>query len=139
MMAMMVPAHGDGRAVERVHEARPLVGPVAAVQAPRLEVGAVRARGDLAVALLAGHPGLEVVLLGGRSAQVAGGDVDHAVGDAQAGEDVLLGARMSSCSAERLLGQAELEHLELVELVHTQDAARVLAGGAGFAAEAGAE
>ena len=39
----------------------------------------------------------------------------------------------------RLVGRARSEHLDLVELVHAEDAARVLAGGAGLAAEAGRE
>ena len=41
----------------------PPLGPVADVEAPRLVVGRVRARGQLAVALLPGQPRLEVVLL----------------------------------------------------------------------------
>ena len=44
-----------------------------------------------------------------------------------------------SCSSRERLGIDEAEHLDLVELVHAEDAARVLAGGARLAAEAGRE
>ena len=60
--------------------------PVAAeadVEPARLEVGRVRRRRDLAVALLRREPRLDVVLLHRRRAEVAGGDVDHAVREAE--------------------------------------------------------
>ena len=63
---------------------------VADVQPARLEVGRVRGRGHLAVALLAGHPRLAVVLLGRRGAEVVDRDVDHAVGDPERLQDLLL-------------------------------------------------
>ena len=44
---------------------------------------------------------------------------------------------MRSCSSPLCVGLAEREHLDLVELVHAEDAARVLAVRAGFAPEAG--
>src|SRR5258705_9930779 len=71
--------------VQRVHELVLLaaLAPEARLQAARLEVGAVRGAGHLApVAALAapGNPGLEVELAVGGRAQVARGDVDHAVG-----------------------------------------------------------
>src|SRR5207248_5953226 len=52
-------------AVQRMDEPRRrlLLGPVAGVQPARLVVGRVRAGGELAVALLPGEPGLDVVLL----------------------------------------------------------------------------
>ena len=45
-------------------------------------------------------------------------------------------ARMRSCSSHDSLGLAVREHLDLVELVHAEDAARVLAVRAGLAPEA---
>ena len=66
------------------------VRPVADVQPAGLEVGRVRGRGELAVALLGRQPGLEVVLLGRRVAEVVDRDVDHAVGDLERLEDLLL-------------------------------------------------
>ena len=67
-----------------------LGGPVADVEAAGLVVGRVRARGELAVAALAGQPGLEVVLLGRRGAEVVDGDRHHAVGDLEVLQDRLL-------------------------------------------------
>ena len=46
-------------------------------------------------------------------------------------------ARMRSCSSFDCVGLAEREHLDLVELVHAEDAARVLAVRSGFTPEAG--
>ena len=69
-------AHGDRRPVERVQTLGPLLAAHPDVQAPGLVVGGVRAGGQLAVALLGGQPGLAVVLLGGRVAEVGDGDVD---------------------------------------------------------------
>ncbi len=45
----------------------PSAGPVTDVEPARLEVGGVRARGQLAVAALSREPRLAVVLLGGRA------------------------------------------------------------------------
>ena len=53
------------------------VRPVADLKAPGLEVGRVRARGELAVALLAREPALEVVLAGRLGAEVSEEDVDE--------------------------------------------------------------
>ena len=81
----------DRGAVERRDVARRAgPGAVADVQPARLEVGRVRRRGQLAVALLARQPRLAVVLLGGRGAEVVDGDVDDAVGDPERAEDLLL-------------------------------------------------
>src|SRR5205085_9569483 len=75
------PTDGDRGSVQRVGEARRGVirRAVAGIQATRLVVGRVRARGQLAIALLTGQPRLDVVLLRGRRAEVPGGDVHHAV------------------------------------------------------------
>src|SRR5215208_1251317 len=58
----------------------PLGLPDPATDAAGLVVGAVRGRGELPVGALGGDPGLAVELAGGRGAEVAGGDVDHPVG-----------------------------------------------------------
>ena len=57
---------------------------------PGLVVGGVRARGDLAVALLGREPRLDVVLLGGGRAEVADRDVHHPVRQPEALDDLLL-------------------------------------------------
>ena len=107
------------------------------VQAPSLVVGGVRARRQLAIAALAGQPRLAVVLLGRRAAEVGHGDVDHAIGQARAPSGSPPRSRVSArARLGRLLGRDEAEHLDLVELMHPEDPARVLAGGARLAAEA---
>jgi hypothetical protein len=110
---------------------------VAHAQPPRLEVGRVRGRGDLAVPALRREPGLDVVLLARRGPQVAGSDVHDAVRDAQALDELLLDREQQFVLVGRALGQAEDEHLDLVELVDPEHAARVLAGCARLAPEAG--
>ena len=110
--------------------------PQADAEPPRLEVGGVRARGQLAVASLAWQPRLAVVLLGGRAAELADGDVHDAVGELQLAQDLLLDRQDALVLGRRILRCDEAEHLHLVELVHAEDPARVLAGGARLAAEA---
>ena len=66
---------------------------VADVEPAGLVVGAVAGAGDFAVlaaVAAAGHPGFEVELAIGRAAEVAAGGVDHAIGNAQAVEDLAL-------------------------------------------------
>ncbi len=112
---------------------------VADVEAARLVVGRVRARGELAEVPLAGQPGLAVVLLRRRGAEVVDRDRDDAVGDLELRQDRLLDREHPLVLGAALGGLDEAEHLDLVELVHAEDPARVLAGGARLAAEAGRE
>ena len=85
------PADGDGGAVERVDEGGPFfAGAIANAQPPGLIVGAIRGAGDFAIFARfapARHPGFEIELAIGRPAQIAGGRVDDAIGNAQAVED----------------------------------------------------
>ena len=115
---------------------------VADVEPAGLVVGAVRGAGDFAVfaaVAAAGHPGFEVELAIGRAAEVAGGGVDHAVGNAEAVEDLAFEVAEVVVHLVALLGQREGEHLDLGELMHAVQAARRPAGGAGFGAEAVAD
>ena len=135
---------GDGAgdraqgAVERGRGLRLPVGvAVADGQPPGLEGGAVRGAGQLPVGALAGEPRLDVELARGAGAEVAGGDVDDAVGQLERLEELLLPGEQPAVLVGGLLGPAEAEHLDLVEPVHADDAAGVLAVGAGLAAEAG--
>src|SRR5690606_34454453 len=132
-------ADGHRRAVQRVQvlRRRLALGTEARPQAARLVVRGVRARGELAVALLARNPGLAVELARGGRAEVADGDVDDAVRDFERLEDAFLDREQALVLGVRLLGMHEREHLDLVELVDAEDAARVLARGAGLASEAG--
>ncbi len=111
--------------------------PHARLQPPRLVVGGVRARRQLAVAVLAREPHLDVVLLGGAAAQVARGDVHHAVGQLEVRDDLLLDAHEVLVLVPARLRRREAEHLDLVELVHAEHPAHVLAVRAGLAPEAG--
>src|SRR5690625_285175 len=63
-------AGGGQGAVEGGDGAQAVLGALADVQPARLELGAVRGGGQLAVGLLTGHPGLAVELAGGGGAQV---------------------------------------------------------------------
>ena len=140
----MLLKHGDdgtrarhGGAVERVEDLRTaLLRTEAGVEAAGLIVGAVRAAGQLAEALLAREPDLDVVLTGGRGAEVADGDVDHAVREAERLRNRLLDREQMQVLVPALVGMAEREHLDLLELVQAEDAARVATGGARLAAEA---
>src|SRR5690349_11164976 len=116
-----------------------LRGAEAGTEAARLVVGRVRAGGELAVAALARDPGLAVVLLRRRGAEVADGDVDDAVGDLELAEDPLLDRQQALVLLTGGVRLDKREHLDLVELVDAEDAAGVAAGGAGLAAEAGRE
>jgi hypothetical protein len=114
----------DGRAVTDVESAR-LVG------------RAVARRGELAVRALRGHPGLDVVLAGGAGSEVSRRDVDDAVAEAEVLQHLLLQRDEAQVLRLGILGRRVDEHLELVELVHPDDAAGVLAVRAGLAAVAG--
>ena len=82
---------------------------IADVEAAGLVVGAVRGAGDFAVfaaVAAAGHPGFEIELAIGRAAEVAGGDVEHAVGNAEAVEDLALEVAEVVEHVVALLGRA---------------------------------
>jgi hypothetical protein len=64
-----------------VHGLGAAVRAVADPEAPGLVVGRVRRGGELAIALLAREPGLDVAALRRRRAQVAGCDVHEPVGE----------------------------------------------------------
>ncbi len=132
-------ADGETGAVEGVDElgffgAGGLVLDVGAAGLEGLEVGA---GGDFAEGVLAGDPDFEVVGFGGGEAHVAGAEEHAAVGEAEGfeygfgvgGEEFVLGVGV--------FGGAELDELDLLELMLADHAAGVFAVGAGFGAEAG--
>src|SRR4051812_46183108 len=126
-------ARRHGGAVQRVHVLPLAVSPEPDVEAPRLEVGRVRRRRDLAVTPLAGEPRFDVVLLRRRCTEIARGDIEDAVGDAKLLHELLFDGKQPLMLIPRLLRLAEDEHLDLVELVHAEHPARVPARSAGFA------
>src|SRR5690606_17737854 len=86
---------GDGGAVQQVQVLALLraLALEAGVESARLVVAAVRGARDLAPAAAlaaARHPGLEVELADRRRAEVAGRDVEHAIGDLERLEEALL-------------------------------------------------
>src|SRR5581483_2031308 len=125
----------DRGAVERVHVLEPAVAARTDVEPARLVIGRVRRRRELAVALLPGEPALDVVLLRRRRAQVARRDVHDAVRQVEVTEKLLLDCEQALVLVARPLGGGEDEHLDLVELVHAEHPAGVLACGARLAAE----
>ena len=130
-------ADGQAGAVQRVQMGRPAAvgGPAADAGAARLIGLAVGAGGDLAVGLLARQPDLEIVGLGGGDAHVAGRQRHHAVGQLEQLQHSLgvPGELLESVVARPRRG--ELHQLHLVELVLTDEAAHVLAVGAGLGPE----
>ena len=82
------------------------------------------------------HPGLQVVLAVGGAAEVAGTDVDHAVGQAEALKDTLLYPDHLVVHILRLIRRGECEHLDFGELVDPVEAAAGAAVGARLRAKA---
>src|SRR5690606_24641726 len=107
------------------------------VEAARLERRAVARGGELAVGALGGNPGLDVELACGARAEVARGGVDHAIRQTEALQHPLLHREQTLVLGLGIRGVDVAEHLELLELVHADDAARVLAVAARLAAVAG--
>ena len=91
---------------------------IADSQPAGLVVGAIGGAGHFAVFArfaAAGHPGLEIELAIGRPAQIAGGRVDHAVGNAQAVENVdIPGGRSSRACASLSSGSVKANISTLV-------------------------
>src|SRR5215217_1849847 len=132
---------GDAGAVQRVDETRafPLLRAIAGVHAPRLEIGADRARRDLAIGPLPRQPDLDVVGLGRGEAHVAGAQRHDAIGQIEALEHFLGAAEHALVLVRRLLRRCDRDELALGELVLPQHAPRVLAGSARLGAKARGE
>src|SRR5687768_13434961 len=103
---------------------------------PGLIVAEVADAADLEPALGAGSPDLEVVLARLDEAHLARAHEQDAVGEAEALEEDLRPLGQPFELRLRLAGRDEADHLDLVELVDTEDAARVPPGGTRLAPEA---
>src|SRR5690606_16835694 len=113
------PAHREPRTVEGMEQLGLLAlgGAMADLRAPRLEVAAVRAAGNLAILLLTGKPDLEVVGLARGEAEIARAENDPPIVEPEALEHRF---RVSGENLElvvRTLRDAEAHELHLVELV----------------------
>src|SRR5215212_580633 len=108
--------------------------PLPDVEATGLIGGAVGRRGELEPAVLGGQPRLAVELAGRARAEVAGRDVDDPVWQLDRPEHPLLPFEQPPVLSGSVLDPAPYEHLDLVELVHADDPASVLAVRAGLAA-----
>ena len=109
---------------------------VADVGPAGLVVGEPRHRRHLEPPVAARRVDLDVERAGVGEAEVARAQVEHAVGQAEVGDDRLGPGEDVGVPRGRLLGRAVREQLDLVELVRAQHAAGVGAGRAGLAAEA---
>ena len=83
-------------------------GAVADVEPPRLVVGRVRGRGQLAVAVLPGEPRLAVVLLRRRGPEIVDGDRHDPVRDLELGQDRLLDRQQPLVLGRRFAGSTKL-------------------------------
>mmetsp|Transcript_27363 Transcript_27363/g.71655 ORF Transcript_27363/g.71655 Transcript_27363/m.71655 type:complete len:506 (+) Transcript_27363:214-1731(+) len=134
---------GAQRAVEHVAERVALVDAVLGPHGARLVVGAVRAGHQLAVLALAlvvaGEPALKVVLHGSGVVELTGHDGNYMIGDLKALVKLLGSLDHVFVFVPGLLRLREHELLNLLELVHPEDAADVAAAAAGLPPEAGGD
>ena len=132
---------GDGEAggVQRVEEFgfAFVVAFEADVGAAGLVVGEVAAAAAFEPFVGAGRPDLDVVAFAGAEAEVGGGEGDDTVVQAEGLQDVFGGLAEGFDFVPAIFGFDEFNHFDFVELVDAHDAARIFAGGSGFAAEAG--
>src|SRR5690606_23116035 len=103
----------------------------------RLVGRAVGGRGELTERVLRRNPRLDVVLACRARAEVARGRVDDAVAQAEGLEHALLPAEQAEVLGLGLFRRRVDKHLELVELVHADDAAGIATVRPGLAAVAG--
>src|SRR5690349_5668718 len=130
---------GDARGVERMRELRfgARGRPVTDVGAARLEIGERARARHLEPLSDTRRPHLEIVLLGGGEPEVADGHEHHTVRQLQPAQHFLRVSRQHLVLGGRIFRAAEAHQLDLVELMHPQQAAGVLPGGTRFAAKAG--
>src|SRR4029078_4583559 len=91
---------------------------------------------DLSILTFGGKPDLEVVLLGRSGTEIACRHVEHVIRETKAADDFFFDGENAFVFLVRPGGSDERKHLALVELVHAEDAPRVLPLRAGLAAEA---
>ncbi len=136
------PPRWQAAAVEGVHKFR--LGPRFAAEAqigpPGLEIGHVAATADLhplALAVFAGHPGFEIVLLSRGEAQVAGTHLHHPVRQLEPPAQIFGIGYDFLQVVVAVLRQGVVVHFHLFKLVDPLDAAHVPPGAHLLPAEAG--
>ena len=85
------------------------------------------------------EPGFAVELACCRRSEISGGDVNHAVWEFERVEEFAFETEQLLVFSQSIFLPAVGEHLDFVEPVHPEDAAGVLAVGAGLPSEAGGE
>ena len=109
---------------------------IARIHAPGLEITAHRTTRDFAVGVLARQPHLDVVGLLRRKAHVAGAERDDAVMQAEQLEHFLSASQHALVLFFRFFRRGDRDQFHFRELMLTDHAACIAAGGAGFGAEA---
>src|SRR5213593_3512362 len=124
--------------VERVHELGLRAGgrAIADAGAPRLKVGERARTRHFEPLSHAGRPRFEIVCLRAREAEIPGRQQHYAIRHLESLQDGLGVPRQELVLGGGVGGTGESHQLHLVELMHPQQATRILAGGARFAPEA---
>src|SRR5262249_52840792 len=102
---------------------------------PRLEIVEVATRRDFTIRVLSGQPYLQVVAFGCSKTHIASGVYDNTIGKLEPFQNFfgIIGQRFEF--GVRIFRARELDELDFVELVLTEDTADVLAVGPCFTAE----
>src|SRR5262249_44373702 len=128
---------GDAGDVERVDVAvlTTVLGAIARIHAPRLELAAERTGRNLAVHVLSGQPHFDVVRLLGGKAHVAGAERDHAVVQIEPAQNFLGAGEHALVLVPALFGRGDGDEFDLVELMLADHAASILTLGARLGTE----
>ena len=111
------------------------VGASPDVEPPSLERRAVRGRRQLAIRTLRGEPGFDVVFAGRARTEIAGGNVNHPVGQFQLVEEFPFPREQLLMLVLGRFRRGVGEHLDLVEPMHPDDAVGVFPIRAGLSPE----
>ena len=118
------------------NEVRLAVAAEARAHAPCLEIAADGAGGDLAIGLLAGQPGLDIVGLLRGKAHITRAQGHDAIGNVELSHHRLGAGEHALVLVARCLRRGDRDELAFPELVLAQHAARIAPRRAGFRPEA---
>ena len=111
-------------------------GFVADFGAAGLIIRAVGTTREFTIFLLGGDPSFDVVFFGGRIAEIAGTDIEYLISETEILHDFFFNRTDEIVFLPRFFRMAKTEHFYFVELVDADNALRIFAVRAGFAAEA---